>query len=255
MKAFIKNILRFLGYEIRKVTVKPGVLKPDRRPVGKMETLLEDLKSRGLKCKAILDVGANSTVWSRMAQPVFPEAYFYMIEPQIEMKEKLESFCKEFNNSSYFMAGAGARSELMTLTIWDDLQGSSFLPLKNENLKDKGKQREIEIITIDSLITSSKIKIPELIKLDIQGFELEALKGAEKTFGLTEVFILEVSLFSFENQMPIFYEVIDFMKQRGYVVYDFPSFLRRPLDGALGQCDVCFVKENGFLRMSNNWHK
>lgn len=253
MKSFIKIILKQFGYEIRRIARKEVVVTPDRRPVGKMETLLEDLRSRGLKCTAILDVGANSTLWSRMAQAVFPEAKFYMIEPQIEMKEKLESFCKEFSNSSYFMAGAGARSELMTLTIWDDLQGSSFLPLKNESLKDKGKQREIEIITIDSLIESSEIKIPELIKLDIQGFELEALKGAEKTFGLTEVFILEVSLFSFENRMPIFYEVIDFMKRRGYVVYDFPSFLRRPLDGALGQCDVCFVKENGFLRKSNSW--
>jgi hypothetical protein len=38
-----------------------------------------------------------------------------------------------------------------------------------------------------------------------------------------------------------------------YVVYDFAGFARRPLDGALGQCDICFVKRNGFLRVSNEW--
>jgi len=43
------------------------------------------------------------------------------------------------------------------------------------------------------------------------------------------------------------------MLERGYVVYDFPGFSRRELDGALGQCDVCFVKSNGFLRKSNIW--
>jgi FkbM family methyltransferase len=58
-----------------------------------------------------------------------------------------------------------------------------------------GKQREIEISSIDDLLSESVIHNPELIKIDIQGYELEALKGAERTFGHTEVFILEVSLF------------------------------------------------------------
>jgi hypothetical protein len=30
-------------------------------------------------------------------------------------------------------------------------------------------------------------------------------------------------------------------------------FLRRPLDGAIGQCDICFVKKDGFLKKSNEW--
>jgi len=54
--------------------------------------------------------------------------------------------------------------------------------------------------------------------------------------------------------MPVFSDVINFMLARDYVVYDFAGFLRRPLDGALGQCDICFVKKNGFLRKSNDWN-
>jgi FkbM family methyltransferase len=255
MKKLIKNIIKTSGYEIKRLRPKGIAIGGDQRPVGRMDLLLEDLKKRGLNCHTILDVGANMTSWSRMARKIFPSANFCLIEPQIEMKEQLDFFCKEFENSIYFLAGAGAKKDVLTLTVWDDLTGSSFLPKPDDNLKNIGKQREIEILTIDDLIDSSSIKMPELIKLDIQGFELEALKGAKKTFGHTEVYILEVSLFSFSDVpgMPIFSEIIKFMMERDYVVYDFPGFLRRPLDGALGQCDICFVKRNGFLRHSNDW--
>jgi FkbM family methyltransferase len=255
MKSIIKKILKLSGYEITKLPTEKVEIASAKRPIGRMDFLLEDLKKRGLICKSILDVGANNTNWSRMAKRIFSSSNFYLIEPQMEMKAELEAFCKEFNNSAYFLAGAGAKKDRLPLTIWDDLAGSSFLPNPNEQLKSIGKQREIEIITIDDLIDSSKIILPELIKLDIQGFELEALKGATKTFGYTEVYLLEVSLFDFSDgsSMPIVSDVINFMLDRDYVVYDFPGFLRRPLDGALGQCDICFVKRNGFLRSSNQW--
>ena len=167
------------------------------------------------------------------------------------MKEHLENFCNEFNNSFYFLAGAGARIDTMPIAIWDDLAGSSLL----FNANDNKEIREIEILTIDNLIDSGKIDLPELVKLDIQGFELEALKGAKKTFGYTEAYIMEASLFPFNAPgMPVIADVINFMLDRNYVVYDFPGFSRRPCDGALGQCDICFVKQNGFLRASNAWN-
>ena len=244
MKKMVKHVLKTFGYELKKITFSP---------VGQMDILLEELKIRGLNCKQILDVGANRADWSRMAKEIFPEASFYLIEPQIEMEKYLKAFVNEFSNSVYFLNGVGARKESLIFTIRDNLAGSSFFPDDNEKLLKNRRQRKIEVIKIDDLIDSNKMKIPELIKLDIQGYELEALKGAIKTFGHTEVYILEVSLFSFGLGMPIISDVMNFMLNHGYVIYDFPGFLKRPLDGALAQCDICFVKKDGFLRESNNW--
>ena len=257
MKKFINKLIGLLGYKIiaSKIAVNIPNIGSENRPVGSMKSLLEDLKERGLICKTYVDIGANNTMYSRMVKEVFPEADFCLIEPQREMKNYLEEFCKDFKNSIYFLAGAGAKSDKMVLTIWDDLAGSSFLLDPDEKLRSVGRQREVEIVTLNDLIDDAKIKMPELIKLDIQGFELEALKGAEKTFGYTEVYILEVSLFASDSpSMPIFSDVINFMLQRDYVAYDFPGFLRRPSDGALAQCDVCFVKRDGMFRKSNNWN-
>ncbi len=253
MKNAIRKLLNSFGYEVRRTV--PFAAGTQQRPIGDMQKMVEDLKARGLNCKSILDVGANRGDWSRMAKVIYPSAAFCLIEPQTEMEEDLKSFCSSSDGSIYIIAGAGPKSEKKYLTVWDDLAGSSFLPKEDETLKNSGKQRIIDMVSIDELIESGKFKVPELVKVDIQGFEIEALKGAEKLFGETEAFILEVSLFSFSDVpgMPIFSDIVNFMLERDYVAYDFPGFSRRPLDGALGQCDICFVKRNGFLRSSNDW--
>ncbi len=240
---------------IRKIISKIKNRLNHANHIGDMAHILKDLKRRGLKCNSIMDVGANKGGWSRLAKAVFPKAQFYLIEPQREMEIYLKKFTYHFPNSLYFLKGVGSENEILTLTVWDDLVGSSLLPKENISLLQSGKQRKIDIVKIDDLIVENNIIIPEIIKLDIQGFELEALKGAESTFGVTEVYIVEVSLFSFSDTpgMPILSDVISFMLERNYVVYDFAGFLRRPFDGALGQCDICFVKKEGFLRASNKW--
>lgn len=256
-KAIQKKILALKNHTDTNVKdMSTPLPAPDSNEItGSMQKTLLNLKENGLKCQQIIDVGAHMGSWSVLARKIFTEAAFHLIEPQKEMQEHLERFCKNYPSSSYSLAGAGKKKESLTLTIWDNLTGSSFLPKPNEELQQSGKQRTIEIITIDDLIAEKIISTPELIKLDVQGFELEALKGAESTFGITEVYILEVSLFPFEGVpgTPVFSDVINFMLERDYAVYDFAGFLRRPLDNALGQCDICFVKKDSFLRASNKW--
>lgn len=254
MKAFIKNMLRSIGYEI--VPYELGVIAgSDRRPICNFEAFLEDIKTRCFSPRLILDVGANRGDWTRMAKDVFPEASFLLIEPQIEMRQSLNDLCSEFEDISWIEAGAGSKEGRLVQTIWDDLAGSSFLPNVDENLLQTGRQREVDIVTIDSLLVRRNLDIPDLVKLDIQGFELEALRGATSLFGKTELFTMEVSLFPFDDVpgMPIVREVIEFMGERGYEVYDILGYLRRPFDGALGQVDLAFAKREGILRQSNKW--
>jgi len=256
-KKLIKKLKKFYRRILKKFA-KPKPEKPylfDDKPVGSIYFLLYDLKSRGLNCNYILDVGAHSAGWASLAKKIFTESVIYLIEPLAEMEDKLKNFCADFPSSKYFLNGAGSKEEISNITLSETLEGSNFLQKENAYLKSSNVQREVRIITIDSLIQKGDINIPDLVKLDVQGFELEALKGAELLFGKTEVFILEASFFEFVEGTPLFSEVIGFMADKGYEVYDFSGFLRRPYDRALGQIDICFVKREGFLRNSKAWHK
>lgn len=231
-----------------------SIIEQDK-PAGEIHLLLKYLSNTLPDVKYILDVGAHSTEWIRNTIIHFPNSKAFLIEPLEEMEVHLKKFCEDFPGSKYFLNGAGEREETLFLTLNDVLEGANFLISENKNLQLKNEQREVKVITIDSLIEKGDIEIPELVKLDVQGFELNVLKGANKLFGETEVFILEVSLFEFMKGIPTFSEVISFMAERGYEVYDFSGFLRRPYDGALGQMDICFVKKDGIFRTSNDWYK
>ncbi|HNO94461.1 MAG TPA: hypothetical protein PKJ84_09830, partial [Anaerolineales bacterium] len=83
--------------------------------------------------------------------------------------------------------------------------------------------------------------------------ELEVLKGAKSLMQHTEIFILEASLYPFMEGVPMAHELITFMADHQYYLYDVAGWMRRPYDGALGQLDLVFARESGFLRQSNAW--
>ena len=252
MKKRLKSVLHRCGLDIRRFRPDSGPAS-QHRSVGDVREFVEDVRARGFVPRGIIDVGANRGDWTRMALQIFPAAHVIMIEPQVEMVAPLEALCREKSNVSVVKAGAGSEPGQLLQTIWEDLEGSSFLPPEDAALQEKGRQRLTPVVTIDSVLAGHSGFHPDLVKLDIQGFELKSLAGATSIFGRTEMLILEVSLFDFVAGQPTAREVIAFMGNRGYEIYDLPGFLRRPSDGALGQMDIAFVKRSGFFRKSNKW--
>jgi hypothetical protein len=240
IKDFVQSLAHRFGYH---VLSKNSIS-------GDMILFLKGIKNRGSVVKNILDIGAHKADWSQMTANIFPEAAYYMIEPQDEMKPYLEAFLKN-HKGAWFQGGAGAENGELTLSVWDDFAGSSFLLPEGE--ESGKKQRKVPIYVVDSLIESKQMPIPDICKIDVQGFEIEVLKGAKSILGKTDIFILEASLFRFSPNQPLLHEIIDFMVKHGYVIYDFAGFANRPTDKALGQLDICFVLENSPLRSNQGW--
>lgn len=245
IKSAIKSGLTAIGIEI---------YRNRGGGIGTLAGFLGDIRARGFKPRGIIDVGANRGDWTRLALSTFPEASVIMIEPQDEMEPYLSKLCGGVGGRHYVKAGAAREAGELVLTIWPDLAGSSFAPEVDSSQLKSGKQRKTPVVTIDSLLCETYPKfVPDLIKLDVQGFELEALSGANTTFGRTEVFIVETSLFGILPGEPITREVISFMFERGYELYDITGYQRRPFDGALGQVDLAFVKSEGRFRSEARW--
>lgn len=249
LKGLAKRSLMALGYDPQRADRHAPPADP-KRPIGDMRRFLEDLKARGLGVTSIADVGANRGDWARMALALFPDAHCLLLEPQAEMKIELEALCHKSNKIKWIMAGVGAENGSLALSIWADVNGSSFI----QGAKDHAVEtRTLPIYTLDELYKNEAPPKPTIVKIDVQGFELEVLKGAKTLMGQTEVFILEASLYPFLAGVPMVHELMAFMADHGYYLYDVAGWMRRPHDGALGQLDLVFAREKGVLRHSNVW--
>lgn len=253
LKNTLKTVAVSAGYEI---TPAHWPAASQYRPVGRLVSVLEDIKARGLQLNHIVDIGANEGDWSREVAMVFPQARFYLLEPVPVFKPALDAFVLEHPGSKYFPVGAGPEDTTMSIYVENKPDGSAtggstFLA----DAKPAEMFLPVPVRSLDSLIEAGEVEIPDLIKIDVQGFELEVCKGAlTKCFGATELFILETSLYRFwGTRNPLIHEVIAFMVDHNYVCYDLVEFHRRALDGSLGQVDILFCRADSFLRSSNQW--
>jgi FkbM family methyltransferase len=238
LKHFAYKMLKPLGFDVPRKGLRTS-----------MYGVLDQVTGFGFKPKTVIDVGVAYGTFELYEN--FPAANILLVEPLSEYEGDLQAICRKYG-AQYVMAGAGPQPGNITINVHPQLYGSSTLKESEGSIAD-GVPREIPVVAIDDLCRERNLAGPYLLKVDVQGAELHVLDGARKVLENTEVVILEVSLFEFFVGGPQLHEVVQYMKERGFVAYDIFGGYARPLDGALAQVDMTFVKEGGQFRKSNSF--
>jgi FkbM family methyltransferase len=219
-----------------------------RAGVPSLPGLLEHLRENGFSPSAILDIGANAGEWSRVASSIFTTSRIVMFDGDPENEAVLHNTVREIGaRSSYILCllGAEKKDGVTFYRPEAGTTGSSVLPEMTSYDKEAIK---LKMDTLDSLTGNAGLAAPLLMKLDVQGFELEILKGGKKALAAAEVVITEASLLPYNEGAPLFSDVVAFMHQEGFAVYDFCGQNRRESDHALFQTDVVFARRESNLR-------
>lgn len=223
-------------------------------PKGDLISSLMNLSQRGFEPRHIVDVGANRGKWSRKARRVFPDADFTLVEPQIEMQPHLDRFCGQNPSAARWInAGVGAEMGELPLTLHPDTVSTTFVMSEAEARQAGLARRVVPIITLDHIAANVIQTIPDLVKIDAEGFEQEIIRGAGTLIGQTELFLLEAHFFGGNDNPCGLGQLIQMMVDLGYMPYDFTSFQKRPHDGAVGLCEIAFARQQGLLRSYHGW--
>jgi len=219
-----------------------------RGPVrASMDGALQQLINQGFHPTTVIDVGAANETEGLYEE--FEKSNILLIEPQVEFEPFLKKVCSNYR-AQYVLAAAGAQSGTAILNVHQDKFGSSLLK-EIEGASVDGKARQVPVVTIDDLTADRKLPGPYFIKVDVQWAELQVLEGARRTLRETEAVLLEVSLFGTMIGGPQLFDIISWMRNAGFVVYDICGFLYRPLDNALCQSDLVFVQERSRFRQTH----
>ena len=217
-------------------------------PKADLTTCLRNLALRGFDPRHIVDVGANRGKWSREASRVFPLCDFTLIEPQREMESRLRQFCGSHENRRYLLAGAGSAMGELPFTVYPNTVASTFMRSADVAAQLGLERRMVPVITVDHVAHAIIRAVPDIIKVDAEGFEQEVVKGSQSLLGKTEVIFLEAHFLGDAAHQTEFANLVAFMAERDYVPYDFTWFGRRGFDHALELCEIAFVRRHGFLR-------
>jgi len=244
MKSALKRIARKLvgaaGFDL---------VKTNRRAL--IEQRLLVLRRNGFKPNVVVDGGAYQGHWTKEVSQMFPSAKFVVVEPNPFLSEKIAANLGPQITYEFIPKALGAQPGTAKLNVWDadHASGSSIC----EHVKGAATELvDCEMTDLDSLIALYD-QVPDLIKLDLQGYELEALKGATRCLEKTEVFITEFGCTEAYIDRTTVHKLIDFMDKKDYVLYDIFGLQYRPYDQSLGGGDFIFVRKDSQLKKYKGW--
>ena len=245
MKKILKKIINKLGYTLKKVKTDTPILNTNGKDY-LLFNFYDTLKKMGFTPKHIVDIGANHGTWTREALHHFPDAYYTLLEPQNWLKDSFQDILDANSKVQFYPVGAGDKEGSFQFTIVDRDDSCSFRYSREEAKAAGFKQVEIPVVTLNGLLSNSELPIPDIIKIDAEGLDIEVLKGASNFFGKTEIFMVEAGVVNklFDNS---FLKLINFMDENNYRLFEITDLNRPFSPSVLWLVELVFVKKNGFI--------
>ncbi len=233
-----------LGYHFRNDS-KPIVIHTDL-----LVNFYTILKRINYNPKHIVDVGANHGNWTRTALNYFPDAYYSLLEPQNWLKSSINDLLESNEKIRFYPVGAGSAPGSFKFTVVNRDDSSSFRFTEEEAASHGFEQISVEVVTLNKFINELNLPIPDIIKIDAEGLDIEVLKGASSFFGKTEIFMVEAGVGS-KDINNSFLKVINFMNDNEYRLFEITD-LNRPFElPVLWLTELVFIKKDGVIDSLN----
>jgi FkbM family methyltransferase len=187
---------------------------------------LEKLKSEGVEPTVIYDIGAAVLHWTKNAKRLWPNAKIIAFEAVREVEDFYKSYGVEYS------LGVFTDVYGKELTFYEDpicLGGNSYYrenkaysPAAEKIYTDSSAKKRIGK-TIDSAAAENKFPLPDMVKIDVQGAELDILRGMTNTIKNVKHLIVELQHVEYNMGARGVNESIPLIESMGFKLISQPS--------------------------------
>jgi FkbM family methyltransferase len=206
----------------------------------------KELLKKCVQPLTIFDIGGNEGEITERYSQMFPTAKIYSFEPVPDVFTTLE---RKFHENPQIIVNQLAVSDAVGTTDiylhgYEASGWNSMLPkLSGSIVPEDVSAVKVPTITIDVFCDRHNINTIDLLKLDIQGGELLALKGALNMLqkGVIKLIYSEVLFCDLYEGQAMFQDIAAYLHDFGYRTYGLYNFCYSK-DGALGWGDAIFFR-------------
>lgn len=197
--------------------------------------LVRRLINSGVKIDVVFDIGANKGRWTRQHKRLIPNAKFFMFEANSRHEKRLKKI-----GQRYFLgilSADGMPADFYRI----DGTGDSLYMEKTEHYGPASKVR-VETRTLSQLCKEEEIPNPDFIKLDVQGAELDVLRGGSNLLQSCSLVLMECPIVDYNQGAPSLDQYLDFMRENEFCPIAITE--QHTHDHLLLQIDVLFSRKD-----------
>ena len=196
--------------------------------------------------RTVIDVGANKGQFSRAAGTTFPGARIIAFEPLGATAAEWRANLADITAAEIRVCALGSESGTITFHPHEYSLSSSVLPLVDDAGAEGGAGAgqlapvDVPVRRLDDEVAPDELVGPVLCKLDVQGYELEVLRGATETLRHVDALVVELAFEQHYEGQPLFTEVLAELTDLGFAL-DVPIDVRRDESGTVVEVDGLFL--------------
>ena len=200
--------------------------------------------------RGVLDVGAHRGQFALFVLHRFPGVRLYCFEPLSDAGATLGSVLADYPEARIFPVALGSRTGQATMHVARRDDSSSLLPPTERQTEafpgtEEATQTTVEMTCLDDILTGADpLPRPCLLKIDVQGNELEVLRGAVATLDLVDEVLVECSFAELYSGQARADEVVAFLGSRDFGLAGVFSITSDSLGRQL-QGDFLFARSSG----------